>query len=340
MKRSICWGGLLVAFSGALALAAATPLAVDIREFAVPTANALPHDPAVGGDGSSLWVTEQRANKLARMDPVSGRFTEFPLKTRDSGPHGLVADREGNIWFTANYKAYIGKLNPQTGVISEYRWPDGRVKDPHTPVIDRAGDLWFTAQNSNFIGRLDPKSGAVRVQQVPTPHAQPYGIIIGADGAPYFCEFGTNKLGRMDPQSMTIREYLLPEGARPRRLTLAPDGTIYYSDYARGFLGRFDPRSERVQEWQSPGGASSRPYGIATTPDGLIWYSESGPKPNTLVRFDPTTKSFEQKDIPSGGGVVRNIVAAPDGRLYLACSGVNRVAIATPPATPKHTSLE
>jgi hypothetical protein len=32
------------------------------------------------------------------------------------------------------------------------------------------------------------------------------------------------------------------------------------------------------------------------------------------------------KPIPSGG-VVRNIVATPDRRLYLACSGVNTVAV-------------
>jgi streptogramin lyase len=51
--------------------------------------------------------------------------------------------------------------------------------------------------------------------------------------------------------------------------------------------------------------------------------------PNTLVRFDPNTKSFSSTPIPSGGGVVRNIAATKDGKLYLACSGVNKVAIVT-----------
>jgi hypothetical protein len=50
-------------------------------------------------------------------------------------------------------------------------------------------------------------------------------------------------------------------------------------------------------------------------------------KPNTLVRFDPKSESFSTKQIPSGGGVVRNMVATPDRRLYLACSGVNKVAV-------------
>ena len=128
---------------------------------------------------------------------------------------------------------------------------------------------------------------------------------------------------------MAIHEYSLPNTrARPRRLALAPDGTIFYTDYARGYLGHFDPGQGRLaREWPSPGGAESKPYGIAITNDGEVWFSESGVKPNTLIRFDPKSESFSREEIPSGGGVVRNIVATPDRRLYLACSGVNKVAI-------------
>jgi virginiamycin B lyase len=116
--------------------------------------------------------------------------------------------------------------------------------------------------------------------------------------------------------------------ARPRRIALAPDGTIYYTDFARGYLGHFDPAvGKLIKEWPSPGGAESEPYGIAITNDGDVWYSESGVTPNTLVRFDPKSESFSSQTIPSGGGVVRNMVAAPDRKLYLACSGVNRVAV-------------
>lgn len=75
-------------------------------------------------------------NKLARLDPKTGTFKEFPLKTRDSGPHGLVADRDGNIWFTAISGGYVGKLDPKAGEITEYRPQDGTEIDPHTPVFD------------------------------------------------------------------------------------------------------------------------------------------------------------------------------------------------------------
>ena len=58
----------------------------------------------------------------------------------------------------------------------------------------------------------------------------------------------------------------------------------------------------------------------------IIWYSESGVKPNTVVRFDPKTEKFQTWVIPSGGGVVRNMMATPQGNLWLACSGVNGIA--------------
>ena len=322
MRRLAAWLPLAASI-------AAMASEISIEEWDVPTENSRPHDPAVAPDGA-LWFTEQRANKLGRLDPQTGQMKEFPLRTPGSGPHGLVADREGNIWFTAISKGYVGKLDPKTGSVKEYPTLDPRARDPHTPVFDQRGRLWFTLEQSNFIGRLDPRSGEMRLAEVPTQEAEPYGIVVTAQGVPYFCEFGSNKLASVDPESMTIAEYPLPDGARPRRLAVARDGSIFYSDYARGQLGRFNPASRKVEEWPSPGGAGARPYGIAVTPDGTVWFSESGIEPNTLVRFDPRTKKFSSTPIPSGGGVVRNMVAIADGKVYLAESGVNKVAIVHP----------
>jgi virginiamycin B lyase len=323
--RNACLLPLLVS---ALAFAAIGTLTAPIKEYEVPTPKSRPHDPALAPDGS-LWYTGQGANKLGRLDPSTGAFKEYPLKTPHSGPHGLVADQRGNIWFTAISAGYIGELDPKTGDIREFRPADKTEIDPHTPVFDHDGILWFTNEETNYIGRLDPSTGQMTLVKSPTSHAVPYGIVILATNAPLFCEFGTNKLATVDPKTMTVHEYTLPNGsARPRRIALAPDGTVFYTDYARGFLGHFDPASGKLlREWPSPGGSDSEPYGIAVTADGIVWYSESGVTPNTLIRFDPKLETFSQEKIPSGGGTVRNMVATRDHRLYLACSGVNKVAV-------------
>jgi virginiamycin B lyase len=336
-RNQIIFGGAILGLVGAglgvvLALRAAAPatevgeLKVTIREWDVPTKGAHPHDPAVGTDGA-LWFTEQMSNKLGRLDPATGTFKEFPLKLADSGPHGLVADGEGNIWFTGNFKGYIGKLDPKTGAIKEFKIPDPKGEDPHTAVFDSHGTLWFTLQVANMVGRLDPGTGKIDLKRVPTTDSHPYGIAINTKGVPIFCEFATNKMAKIDPATMEIAEYALPEGARPRRIAIDANDRVYFTDFSEGHLGRLDLASGAVKMWASPGGSKSAPYGIAITSDGMVWYSESGVKPNTIIQFDPKVEQFERANIPSGGGTVRNMAATSDGRVYIACSGVNKVGV-------------
>jgi virginiamycin B lyase len=299
---------------------------IDIREWAVPTAGSRPHDPLAYPDGS-IWYTGQMANVLGRLDPHSGTITEYHPDIPDSGPHGLAADRDGNIWFTGNFAGYIGKLDPRTGRFTDYRLPDPKARDPHTPLFDRRGILWFTVQGANMVGRLDPAAGQVRLVNSPTPRSNPYGMVISSRDIPWFCEFGANKLASIDPDTMAIHEYVLPNPAsRPRRIAITPDDVIWYSDYARGYLGRFDTKTGKAEEYASPGGANSMPYGIVYL-KRAVWYSESGVRPNTLVRFDPATETFQSWAIPSGGGVVRNMMVTRDGNIAMAESGVNRVAL-------------
>ena len=87
------------------------------------------------------------ANLLGRLDPGSGKITEYHPDTLSSGPHGLVADKDGNIWFTGNFAGTIGKLDPKTGRFTSYKLPDPSARDPHTPIFDRRGMLWFTVQD-------------------------------------------------------------------------------------------------------------------------------------------------------------------------------------------------
>jgi virginiamycin B lyase len=308
---------------------------VTIKEWDVPTPGSRPHDPMYAPDGS-VWYTGQMANVLGRFDPKTQQFKEYPLKTPNSGPHGLIADHDGNVWFTANFKAYVGKLNPGTGEITEYPMPDPAARDPHTLLVAPNGNVYFTAQNANMVGRINPRTGEVKLASSPTPRSNPYGMVIDSHGVPFFVEFGSNKVGRIDPDTLEIREFVLPHPeSRPRRVAITHDDMIWYSDYSRGFLGRLDPKTGKVTEWPSPGGPKSQPYGITAVGDA-IWYSESNVDPNTLVRFDIKTQKFQTWTIPSGGGVVRNMVHTPEGNLWLACSGVNKIAFVEIQKAPSH----
>jgi len=302
---------------------------VKIDEWMTPSKPAYPHDPAVAPDGS-IWYTAQRASTIGRFDPATEQFKEFALPTPNSGPHGLQADKNGNIWYTGNAAGLIGKVDPKTGKVTEYKMPNPKARDPHTIAFLPDGRLFFTVQAGNFIGTLDPSApgGAIKLVESPTVNSRPYGVRLTSKGIPFFDEFNSNKIASADPKTLVITEYPLPnKEARPRRIAIAKDDTVWYGDYARGFLGHLDPKTGKVEEFASPGGPDSKPYAIDVTSDGAVWYVETGDDAkNVLVRFNPETKKFLTWPIPSGGGTVRNMEIDKKGDIWLACSGVGKIA--------------
>ncbi len=70
---------------------------------------------------------------------------------------------------------------------------------------------------------------------------------------------------------------------------------------------------------------------------GAVWYNESGAKPNTIVRFDPATTTFQSWAIPGGGDIVRNMDVNRDGNPVMASgiesadSGIGLAKCATSP---------
>ena len=194
--------------------------------------------------------------------------------------------------------------------------PDEAARDPHTLVWAPDGTIWFTVQGGNFVGHLDTTSGLVRLAEVPTGRARPYGIKVDADGRPWIALFGTNRLATVDPATMKIEEIeLARESARPRRLEIASDGRIWYVDYADGMLGVHDPSDGSLEEWAIPDGDDSRPYGMALDDRDRIWFVETGVQPNRFTGFD--TKSMTwlgEKEIQSGAGSVRHMYYDPSTR--------------------------
>jgi virginiamycin B lyase len=149
---------------------------------------------------------------------------------------------------------------------------------------------------------------------------------VSSNGVPFFAEFGSNRIASIDPATMEIHEYILPNtDSRPRRVAITRGDVIWYTDISRGYLGRFDPKTGKTSEWPSPGGPRSAPQAIAVI-GSTVWYSETGVKPNTLIRFEPALEKFQTWVIPSGGGVVRNMTVTRQGNLWLGCGDVNKIS--------------
>ena len=293
------------------------PVNIEIDEWLVPTLGQRSRDPVEGLDGS-IWWTGMWASLVGRLDPLTGDVREYPLPP-SARPHSIVPDKEGFIWYLGNSNGTVGKLNPLTGDIREY---DTGLSDPHTGVFHPNGYFYFTAQRAGAVARLDPASGEVlTVNTCP----RPYGIKVGPDGYLYVAFNGENAIGQVDPETLEVNYFAIPhEDSRIRRLDIASDGTIWYVNSSRGKIGHLDPRTGAVREWDSPSGPKSHPYAIAVI-DDVVWYNESGQRPDALVRFDPETETFQSWAIPSGIGIIRHVWVTRDKDLLIHQSSSNRI---------------
>jgi virginiamycin B lyase len=299
---------------------------IAFKEWQVPTLGQRSRDPVEASDGS-IWWAGQWANLVGRIDPATGEMKEYELPA-NSMPHTVTLDHAGHVWFTGNKNGTIGRLDPVTGEVEVYEMPDPAAEDPHTAVFDEAGILWFTLQQSNMVGRLDPATGEIKLVTMRTPGSRPYGIKIDAQGVPWVACNGSNCLVEVDPATMELTEVKLPiPGTTVRRLDIADDGKIWYVNSSQGRLGRFDPTTGEIKEWPSPSGPDSHPYALAVVA-GIVWYNESGKRPDALVRFDPETETFQSWPIPSGNvyaGIVRHMRPTRDGDLLIHQSSTNRI---------------
>ena len=66
-----------------------------VVEYLLPRPRAFPHDPAVGRDGA-VWYTDQANSYIGRLDPTTGKVTDYPTPTPASGPHGIAV--APNAW--------------------------------------------------------------------------------------------------------------------------------------------------------------------------------------------------------------------------------------------------
>ena len=99
------------------------------------------------------------------------------------------------------------------------------------------------------------------------------------------------------------------------------------------------PKTGKHREWPSPSGPPSEIYGITVSND-VVWYNESGVRPNTIVRFDPKTEKFQSWAIPSGGGVVRHMMPDKNGNIWIAGSGVNKIGVVEVKSVTRTSSLQ
>ncbi len=294
-------------------------LAAKVSEWPVPTPK-FARDPAPAPDGS-IFISVMSGNKVARFDPKARTFREWEMPSGHR-PHGVLVDRQGIVWTTGNGDGTIGRLDPATGKVTEFKTPSGRG-GPHTLVIsDDGGTIWFTMQSGDKVASLDTKTGAIK--EYPTSGG-PYGLALDRAGNVWFCRMDDDRMGRLDPKTGAMSEVGTGRGSRPRRVATAPDGMLWVALYGNGKLAKLDPSAMKiVGEYPLPGGDAG-PYAVTVDGGGMVWVNEINT--DTVVRFDPKTGQMRVVKLPSRNTGIRKMIVDANGRLWYMGSHSGRLGV-------------
>jgi virginiamycin B lyase len=198
---------------------------------------------------------------------------------------------------------------------------------PHDvfPAVD--GGVWYTGQRVSTLGYLDPASGAI--EEIPLGNgAAPHGVIVGPDGAPWITDGGLNAIVRVDPVTRRVDTWPLPADRPDANLNTATfdgKGTLWFTGQ-NGIYGSLDPATGEMRVYDDPDGRG--PYGIATTPEGEVWYSSLAG--SHLGEVDRATGSVTLAEPPTDGAGARRVWSDSRGRLWVSEWNAGQVAVHDP----------
>jgi streptogramin lyase len=184
------------------------------------------------GDGN-IWYVANGSSRVGFQGINSGVAGETSIPTANSGPFGIAAAPDNNLYYTESAVDKIGRITNLFTAQSEISLTTGTV--PESIVRGPDGNLWFTENGTGKIGRLSPNSFSVTGEfPTLTANSAPVGITAGQDGALWFTENGQDKVGRITTGG-TVTEYASPvTGLGLRGIGVAPDGSLWFCEPGTG----------------------------------------------------------------------------------------------------------
>ncbi|HLX79994.1 MAG TPA: carboxypeptidase regulatory-like domain-containing protein [Burkholderiales bacterium] len=254
-------------------------------EYDLPRETISPHDVIVDDQGIA-WYSSFGEQNLGRLDPRSGRVTEFPIAEQKPGfPTGLLGlrpDRDGNLWLGNMYQAVIVKFDRKTQKFTTWTLPPDQDIDAAQVNMVSAqfshvdGKVW--TQNNGFAGvhRLDLATGKVETWEPfkGAPRGEPhniYDVIPDSQNNAYFTDFRQRHIGRIDAKTGEVRLFAIPTPASaPRRGMMDAQDRLWFAEYRGDRIAMLDTRSGQFKEWPVAPRWSS-PYDVAIDRNEEAW---------------------------------------------------------------------
>jgi virginiamycin B lyase len=199
---------------------------------------------AVSPDGK-IYATGL-GKEVRVLDPTTAEYKFYPSPSaggkKEPGAYGIAVAGDGSVWWAEDNIDLMGRLDPVTGKIEEYKIPyEGGHAFPRRMNSDANGDLWVALWQAGKLMKIDHKTKEMKIFSPPTPNAGAYSVVVDKkNDLVWVSEHKVDKIARFNPKTEEWVEFPLPEAqSDPRRVDLDPTNPnrVYFSGNTAGRVG-------------------------------------------------------------------------------------------------------
>jgi len=290
---------------------------VIITEYDLPNPLIQPHDVMLDREGS-VWYSDFGQMFLGKMDPKTGKVTQYPIPVVKPGsPEGtldLEFDKDDNPWVGVMYQSAIAKFDRKTQKFQMWTTPKewdtdgGQLGHLAIEGTNIDSKVWIKNSDVGNIYRLDlvtnkmenlgnfkdPRTG----KRIGT-----YGIHSDAQNNAYLLDFSAGNIVKIDARTRNATVYPTPTpDSRPRRGRVDREGRLWFGEYQGNAIGMFDPKTERMTEWKVPTPWSA-PYDAVLDRNGEAWTGSM--LTDRVARLDIKSGQYTEYMLPRSTNIRR-----------------------------------
>jgi virginiamycin B lyase len=258
---------------------------VIFTEYDLPNQYIQPHDVMLDREGS-VWYSDFGQMFLGKMDPKTGKVTQYPIPVVKEGwPLGtlnLEIDKDDNPWVGVMYQSAIAKFDKKTEKFQMWQTPKewdtaggqlGHLAVEGTKVDNK---VWIKNSDGTNIYRLDLATNQFENLGAPKDprtgkRIGTYGLHSDAENNIYLLDFSAGNIVKIDAKTKEPTVYLTPTpNSTPRRGRVDAEGRLWFAEYRGMAIGMFDPKTAKIQEWKVPTPWSA-PYDAMAGKNGEAW---------------------------------------------------------------------
>lgn len=255
----------------------------------------------------TLYVSDNQANEIWRIDPISGAYTVYQGIT----PQDAKPDANGDIWWADGAEVF-GRINVQAD--TKTTWAAGLAGEVNLwgVAFDADGYTWLSEWFgfSSRLFRFNSTNNEL-CSFTPTGGFSSY-YLIHDDGELWLGNWAANRIMRFDTTSYTLDTWQLTGDHNPVGMAADGSGNLWWADAPAGLvswrtppgytaplvpttvgsLNFLEPVFNRLTTYTLPAGTNPQWVGLAGS---TVWYTENDA--DTVGVLDPALASGTQSTL-------------------------------------------